>query len=88
MFRTTLASLRYRVQGPKDLPRPVKMRWRYAISLHENPDTTLADIRKAVETLESVARSWKLVFGEAHPETSMVRAALEEARKKLAARTA
>ena len=64
------------------------MRWRYAISLHENPDTTLADIRKAVETLESVARSWKLVFGEAHPETSMVRAALEEARKKLAARTA
>jgi len=66
----------------------LRMRWVYALVLYRDKGATLADIHKAVETLESVARSWKLVFGEAHPETPIVRAALEEARKVLAARAA
>jgi len=48
------------------------------------PPADPADIRKAVETLESVARSWKRVFGEAHPETPMVQDALATARETLA----
>jgi len=49
---------------------------------------SIADIRKAVETLESVARVWRRVFGEAHPETPLIRAALKDAREVLAARAA
>ena len=53
-----------------------------------DPTATLDDLRKAVETLESVAPLWKRVFGNAHPETPKVQAALKEAREVLAARAA
>ena len=76
-----------RALGENDIVT-LKMRWLYANALYCNDGATLADIRKAVETLESVARSWKRVFGEAHPETPMIRAALEDAREVLAARAA
>ena len=49
---------------------------------------TLDDLREAVETLEDVARLWKRVFGEAHPETPRVQGALKQARAALAARAA
>ena len=62
----------------------LRMRWQYVISLHDDDRATLADHREAVETLDSVAKSWKRVFGESHPETQKVQSALATARKKLA----
>ena len=62
----------------------LRMRWQYAISLHDDDCATLADHREAVETLDSVAKSWKRVFGESHPETPRVQNALATAREKLA----
>ena len=54
------------------------------MALYTDPSATLDDLREAVETLESVARVWTRVFGEAHPETPRVQSALATARKKLA----
>ena len=45
---------------------------------------TLADRHDVVETLEYVAKSWKRIFGESHPETPKVQRALAAAREKLA----
>ena len=45
---------------------------------------TLDDLREAVTTLESVAKSYKRVLGESHPETPKVHSVLEIARNKLA----
>ena len=66
----------------------LKMRWIYAMALYEDPSATLDDVREAVETLESIARSWKLVLGEAHPEMPQVQGALKDAREALATRAA
>ena len=66
----------------------LKMRWCYALALSRDNGATLDDLREAVTTLESVANSWKQVFGQAHPETPMVQGALEMARKTLARATA
>ena len=55
---------------------------------YTNDAATLDDLREAVETLESVVRVWTRVFGEAHPETPSVQAALANAREALAARAA
>ncbi len=63
---------------------PLKMRWIYALALYTDPSATLDDLREAVETLESVARVWTRVFGEAHPETTMVQKTLAIAREALA----
>ena len=46
---------------------------------------TLDDVREAVETLESVAKSWTRVFGKSHPETSRIQIALATARAALRA---
>ena len=62
------------------------MRWLYANVLYKDEGATLADLREAVEILESVARLWKRVFGEAHPETQQVQTALKDARVALLAR--
>ena len=66
----------------------LRMRWCYANALYEDPDATLDDHREAVATLESVAPTWKRVFGPVHPETPRVQGALKEARDALAARAA
>ena len=58
------------------------------MALFEDDAATLDDLHEAVETLESVARVWTRVFGEAHPETQIVHAALKNAREMLAARAA
>ena len=57
---------------------------RYARALSNDDSATLADHREAVETIDSVAKLWKQVFGESHPETPKVQSALQKARKKLA----
>ena len=66
----------------------LRMRWLYARALYLDASATLDDHREAVATLESVAPTWKRIFGPAHPETQKVQHALKEARKKLAARAA
>ena len=66
----------------------LRMRWLYAMALYQDDGATLDDLHEAVETLESVARVWTRVFGEAHPETQKVQGALEEVREALAARAA
>jgi hypothetical protein len=62
----------------------LRVRWLYAWALYKDAGATLDDLREAVTTLESVATSWKQVFGQAHPETPKVQGTLEMARKKLA----
>ena len=66
----------------------LRMRWLYALALFKDQAAKLDDHREAVETLESVARLWKRIFGPAHPETPKVHGALEEAREALATRAA
>ena len=58
------------------------------MALIKDRATTLDDLREAVATLESVATTWKRVFGPAHPETPLVHGALKRARETLAARAA
>ena len=82
MMRRTIPVAR-RVLG-ENHEMTLRMRWQYVISLHDDDCATLADHREAVETLDSVARSWKRVFGESHPETPRVQNALATAREKLA----
>ena len=86
LLRKTISVAR-RVRGDsRELT--LKMRWLYAVALHHDPDATLDDVREAVETLESVAPSWKRIFGPAHPETAQVQVAVANARKALAAHAA
>ncbi len=61
----------------------LSMRWVYAKALYEDA-STLDDLCEAVTTLESVAKSYKRVLGESHPETPKVHSVLEIARNKLA----
>ena len=62
----------------------LRMGWNYALALYRDNGATLDDLHEAVSTLESVARLWTRIFGEAHPETPKVQGALEVAREKLA----
>ena len=66
----------------------LKMRWLYARALYLDASATLGDLRESVEILESVANSWKRIFGQAHPDTPKVQGALKEAREALAERLA
>ena len=58
------------------------------MALYMDDDATLDDLFEAVEMLESVANSWKRLFGQAHPETQKVQGALADACERLAARVA
>ena len=58
------------------------------MTLYDHPAATLYDLRESVEILESVANSWKRIFGPAHPETPKAQDALKYAREALAARLA
>ena len=60
------------------------MRKVYARALYEDPTATLDDLREAVTTLESVAKSHKRVLGESHPETPKIQGVLADARNRLA----
>ena len=72
-----------RVLGESD-EDTLKMRLIYAQTLYGDEDATLGDLREAVETLESVAKSYNRVLGQAHPDTPKVKHALASARDKLA----
>ena len=60
----------------------------HANCLLNNDDASLDDLVEAVEALESVAKLWKRVMGEHHPETTFVLRALQTAREKLRLRRA
>ena len=47
----------------------LRMRLIYAMSLYENNDATLDDLREAVTTLEDTERTARRVLGGAHPIT-------------------
>ena len=66
----------------------LRMRWIYARAIYLDASATLNDLHESVETLESVARVWIRVFGEAHPETPKAQDALKIARGALAERLA
>ena len=61
----------------------LKTRLIYAEALYKDDAATLDDLRESVETLEAVAKSWKRVYGDLHPETRNVQSALATARNKL-----
>ena len=61
----------------------LRLRWVYANSLTDSADATIDDLVEAVEVLEPIAKSWKRVMGERHPETQSARNSLESAREKL-----
>ena len=86
LLRRTIPVAR-RALGEGDV-NTLRMRWIYARALYMDEGATLDDLHESVETLESVARVWTRVFGEAHPETQKARGALEDAREALAARAA
>ena len=71
-----------RVFGENNI-KTLKMRWLYAFALFKDDSATLADLREAVTTLETIANSWNRVLGPAHPETLSVQAALGCARDTL-----
>ena len=66
----------------------LKMRWTYAMALYKDPDTTLGDLREAVEKFEQIERTARRVLGGTHPNTLGIKAALQEAREALRAREA
>ena len=82
LMRRTIPVARRVLGESNDLT--LRMRWLYSAALYEDSDATLDALREAVTTLESVAPSWKLVFGDSHPETPRVQGALADARNRLA----
>ena len=50
------------------------------MSLYDDPDATLDDLREAVTTLEDSQRIARRVFGGAHPLTMGIEDSLQEAR--------
>ena len=64
------------------------MRQNYAMSLYQDPASTLDDLREAVTTLEETERTRRRVFGGAHPLTTGIDVPLRKARARLRAREA
>ncbi len=82
LLRRTIPVAR-RVSGDNDV-NTLRLRWNYARTLYMDEGATLNDLHEAVATLESVANSWKRIFGPAHPDTPKAQAALRTARGALA----
>ena len=61
----------------------IKIGWIYGQALHRDPDATLADLRKAVTTLEDSERIARRVLGGAHPATAAIEESLRESRAAL-----
>ena len=83
LLRNTMPVAR-RVLGEND-DLTLRMRWMYAQSIYRDPGATLDDLREAVATLEDSERIARRVLGGAHPLTTGIEGALQNARA-LAAR--
>ena len=55
------------------------MKLNFAITLYEDDDATLDDLREAVTTLEETKRIAQRVLGGAHPTTNKIEVALQYA---------
>ena len=86
LHRRTIPMARRALGDSNDIT--LRMRWLYANCLCDYKNATLDDLVEAVETLEAVAKLWKRVKGERHPETPAVLEALKVAREKLRLRRA
>ena len=84
LLRKTIPVAR-RVLGEND-DLTLRMRVNYARALHEDPATTLDDLREAVTTLEDAARIARRVLGGSHPTTMGIEVCLRLARAALRAR--
>ena len=62
------------------------MRTSYASALYSDDGAKLDDLREAVETLEDIERTARRVLGGAHPITTGIEGALQNARAALRAR--
>ena len=82
----TAAATQKSIMQTKNTRRP--SRSLYANCLRNNDDGSLDNLVEAAETLESVAKLWKRVMGERHPEMAKVLHALESVRKMLRLRRA
>ena len=61
------------------------LRHSYATALYADEGHSLDDLVEAATTLESVVRTGRRVFGDAHPHTESFQGSLAYARKTLAA---
>ena len=64
----------------------LKMRSLYTRAIYEDPAATLDDLREAVNMLEDAGRTARRVLGGAHPITTGIESALQNARAILRAR--
>ena len=64
----------------------IRLRWSYATTLCRDDAATLAELRKAVTTLEETERTARRVLGGTHPTTGRIEAALRESRAALRTR--
>ena len=64
----------------------LRLKLTYAMTLYRDPAATLDDLREAVTTLEETARTARRVLGGAHPLTTAIERALQNARAALRAR--
>ena len=84
VLRKTMPVARRVLGDSNDIP--IMMRCNYAMALYNDANATLDDFREAVRTLEETARSARRVLGGAHPLTTALEPALQEARAALHAR--
>jgi len=66
----------------------LRIRWNYATALYKDPAATLDDVREAVTTFEETERIARRVLGGAHPLTTVIERALQNARAVLRVREA
>ena len=64
----------------------LRMRNYYAAALCNDECATLGELREAVTTLEDTTRIARRVLGSAHPHTTVIEGALQQARAALRAR--
>ena len=76
-----------RILGEND-ETTLRMRTNYARVLYRDDDATRDDLREAVRLLEDVARIVRRVLGGAHPLTTVIEVALQNARTTIRAREA
>ena len=67
----------------RECQKPLGLRYMLPRSIVLDPGTTRKDLRGAKEELESILRTTRRIFGEAHPRVGLVRTLLEETNRQL-----
>ena len=84
LLRKTLPVARRILTDDNELT--LRMRWSYAIALHDDHSATLNDFREAVTTLEDATRIARRLLGPSHPLVEMNELRLRNARATARAR--